>query len=458
MRLRLILSFIFIVIIATVSVALIARRQTVNAVNAFIFRGGLSGTDGLVTNLEEYYATRGSWEGVGPIFQHQGRGMGTGLGQNRESGLSNQRLQLADSDKRVLIDTRDENPDGYFDRTEWNRAIKLTVDGQVVGYLLPEVSFQINNTATQALVSRINQAAITAAILVSGVALILALFLSYRLLRPVVELTQAAKKMAGGDLSQRVPVRGDDELATLATTFNLMAESLQMAETRRRALTADIAHELRTPLAVQRAHIEALEDGIYYLTLDSLKPIEEHNHLLTRLVEDLRMLALADSGQLDLVRAPVDLTALVKRVLARIEPQTTEQQIQIVQAYDGSQTQILLDAQRIEQIIHILLDNAIRYTPDGGVIRVQCSIDNDISMVSIHDSGLGIPAEDLTRIFERFYRGEKARSRADGGTGLGLSIARKIAQAHGGDLTAENHQEGGAVFTLILPGHKSVNH
>ncbi len=451
MRLRLVLSFVLIVVVSVTSVALIARRQTVVAVSNFVYRGGLSGTEGMVENLEAYYAANETWEGVETLFRRSGHGMGPSQGQSSTAGFMNQRLQLADADANILIDTQRENTAGRLSSAERSRSIKLEVGGQTVGYLLPETSALISQVATQGLVTRINQAAFTAAIFASLLALFLALFLSYRLLRPIRELTGAANQLAAGNLSQRVPVRGDDELATLASTFNHMAASLQQAETRRRALTADIAHELRTPLAVQRAHLEALEDGIYDLTLDSLKPIEEHNYLLTRLVDDLRMLALADSGQLELVCTPTDISALIKRVIARLEPQAGERQIEIQLTLDESCPSLSLDAQRIEQILHNLLDNALRYAPDSGVISVQCSVVSDQCLLTIQDSGPGIPSEELTHVFERFYRADKSRSRADGGTGLGLSIARKIAQAHGGDLTAANHPDGGAVFTLILP-------
>jgi signal transduction histidine kinase len=451
MRFRLILSFILVVIIAIASVAMIARRQTVSAVNAFIYRGGLSGTEGLVSNLEDHYANYGSWEGVDTLFMRPGRGLGMGQGQNRETGLTNQRLQLADDTGRVLFDTQVEDPRSRISLTERNRAIRLEFDGQTIGYLLPETSFQISQIATQALVARINRAAFTAAILASVVALALALFLSYRLLRPVGELTEAAEKLATGDLSQRVSVHGGDEMATLANTFNNMAASLQIAETRRRALTADIAHELRTPLAVQRAHLEALEDGIYDLTLDSLTPIVEHNRLLTRLVEDLRMLALADSGQLELIRTPTEFCALVKRVVDRLEPQAAERLIKFDYSADENLPPLSLDSQRVEQILHNLFDNAMRYSVDGGVVNIKCSFVGDQCCLTIRDNGPGIPEDDLPYIFERFYRADKSRTRVEGGTGLGLSIARKIAQAHDGDLTAGNHPDGGAIFTLTLP-------
>jgi len=232
MRLRLILSFILIVIVSIASVALIARRQTVTAVHTFMYRGGLSGTEGLIDNLETYYSNNGTWEGVDEFFRRQGRGMGQG--QKNNPGISDQRLQLADENGVILLDTQDENPSGRLNLIERNRSTNLEVEGQIVGYLLPESSSQISQIATDALVNQINRAAITAAVFALVVALALALFLSYRLLKPVGELTQAAQKLADGDLSHRVPVRGGDELATLANTFNQMAASLQLAETRRR--------------------------------------------------------------------------------------------------------------------------------------------------------------------------------------------------------------------------------
>jgi signal transduction histidine kinase len=436
-------------------VALITRRQTVTTVDSFVRRGGFAGIEGLVNNLEEYYSTNGSWDGVESSFRNPGRGLGQGqgLGQNTNSGLNdhNQHLILADANGFILIDTQDDSPDARLSLLERNRSVKLEVDGNTVGFLLPETSSQISQNATETLVSRINQAAFTAAIIASIVALALAFFLSYRLLRPVGELTQAARKLAAGDLNQRVPVRGGDELATLANTFNQMASSLQQAETRRRALTADIAHELRTPLAVQRAHLEALEDGIYDLTLKNLKPIEEHNHLLTRLVDDLRTLSLADSGQLELVRTNTDFSDIVKRIISRLEPQAVDRQVELQYVIEKSPLFLSLDSQRIEQIMHNLLDNAMRHTPEKGIIHVHCSVTKNQCVLTIHDSGPGIPPGDLPRIFERFYRSDKGRSRADGGTGLGLSIAQKIAQAHGGNLVAANHPNGGALFTLTLP-------
>jgi signal transduction histidine kinase len=301
----------------------------------------------------------------------------------------------------------------------------------------------------------LSQAALTAGLAAGGLSLLLAFLLAFNLLRPVRELTQAAARLGQGDLAQRVPVRGNDELTILGRSFNKMADSLQAATRSRQALTADIAHELRNPLAVQRANLEALQDGVYPLTPENLQPILEQNMLLSRLVDDLHTLALADAGQLKLERIPVDLRLLVERVGERFRPQASSQKITLNQHVPAdalaAEAGPLLDPLRIEQILSNLFSNALRYTPEGGQIEISLVFRPDLAEMTVRDSGPGIPAEALPYIFDRFYRADRSRSRMDGGTGLGLAIARQLAEAHGGSLTAANHPQGGAVFTLRLP-------
>ena len=278
------------------------------------------------------------------------------------------------------------------------------------------------------------------------------MLLAYTVLRPVRDLTNAAESLASGQLSHRVKVSGDDELSSLGKAFNQMAESLQQAEQSRRDMTADIAHELRTPLAVQRANLEAIQDGIYPLTPESLEAILQQNHTLARLVEDLRTLALADAGQLNLNRSLNDLVALVENVIDRFQPQASARQVKLV--FEPVQRAIPLlsiDPIRIEQVITNLVSNALRYTPEEGTIQLSLSQQAGQVHLQVHDNGPGIGAKDLPHIFERFYRAGQSRSREEGGTGIGLAIARQLAEAHGGSLSASNHPQGGALFTLSLP-------
>lgn len=451
MRTRLILSFALIVLVSVASVVLIARWSAAKEVYTFMFRGGMSGNQGLVNNLENYYQTHQSWEGIDALLNSAGHGQGRGQGNPGMGQMMNQGLVLADPQGNLLAETGNLTPSGQLSEADLGSGIPLTVNGQVVGYLISEGSINFTQADETRLVNRLNSAALTAGLIAGGISLLLALLLAYQLIRPVRLLTRATEKLASGDLNQRVAVRGNDELATLGNSFNRMAASLQQAEDSRRAMTADIAHELRNPLAVQRANLEALIDKVYPLTLENIKPILEQNHLLTRLVGDLHTLALADAGQLNLERTPTDLTGLVKRVAGRYLPQADSRQIHIDVHASDSIPLISLDSGRVEQILVNLLSNALRYTPDKGQITLELSSTSSQVQLGVHDSGPGIPEESLSRVFDRFYRADRSRSRVGGGAGLGLAIARQLAEVHGGQLTAHNHPEGGAEFILTLP-------
>jgi signal transduction histidine kinase len=323
---------------------------------------------------------------------------------------------------------------------------------QIVGYLLPSGGNpDLPKNFELQLISRIQQATIIAALISGGIAILLALILAQVILKPVKVLTRAAESMSQGNLDQRVTIKGKDEVAVLGRTFNQMATSIQAVEAQRRSMTSDIAHELRTPLAVQQANLEALQDGVYPLTVATLTPVVEQNRLLTRLVDDLRTLALADSGELSLNRRPIDLPELSSQVVLRFEAAMAHTGIQVRQIAEAGIPLVMADPERIEQILHNLLQNAQRYTPSNAVVEVKLFLDSNMAVVQVSDHGPGIQETELERIFERFHRIEKGRDRIKGGTGLGLAIARKLAEAHGGSLDAANRPDGGAVFSLRLP-------
>jgi len=454
MRLRLILSFILVALVSIISVVIIARRGASTEVRAFMVRGSMVAQKQFADSLAKYYQVNGSWAGVETLLGYrsasrQGRGWGsmTGMGSGM---MMNQRLRLSDANGNIIADTASDQPSGQFGIAERNQAIPIQVNGNTVGYLLGQGGMGLTINDERFLLNRLTRAALIAALIACGLAVVLAFVLTDRLIKPVREMTKAARKLGSGDLTQRVPVQGDDELATLGEAFNYMAVSLQTAETSRRAMTADIAHELRNPLAVQRANLEALQDGIYPLNSDSLTPVLDQNILLTHLVEDLRTLALAESGELKLERTEADLPALVERFVERFKPQANNRQITI-QLNSSPVPPVSIDTMRVEQILNNLLSNALRYTPDGGSIHIAIDRTRKTVNLIIHDSGSGIPPEALPHIFERFYRVDRSRSRSEGGTGLGLAIARQLVEAHGGTLTAANHPQGGAIFTMSLP-------
>lgn len=454
MRARLFISFILVMLVSIISVSLIARQGTAREINAFMFRGVMLDPDALLESLKDYYELNGNWGQVGTLLRSLL--IQEGIRGNSRMGLqfNNATVLLADAAGKIVFNSNPQGSGFELSDTERDSAFPIVSNGRISGYLFVDSDMGMRGTSAQ-LITRLNRAALSAAFIAGGLALILAFILSDRLIRPVHSLTQAATRLAQGDLTQRVPVKGNDELSELGQAFNHMAESLQHAEESRKAMTADIAHELRTPLSVQRAHLEALQDGIFPTSPENLQPILEQNLLLSRLVDDLRTLALADAGQLKLERSETNFLVLVNRVAERYNPTFQSQgvQLNVETAPDLSKHPPILhiDPFRVEQIIGNLLSNAQRFTPSGGVVKIKLDRSTSTIYLSVIDNGPGIPPEALPFIFDRFYRVDPSRSRTGGGSGLGLAIARQLAEAMGGNLAAANQPDGGANFTLELP-------
>ena len=282
-------------------------------------------------------------------------------------------------------------------------------------------------------------------------ALLLAGVLTRSIVAPVRHLTDAAQAVAAGELDVRAPVRGKDEIARLGQTFNAMAASLKRAEDARRAQTADIAHELRNPLAVLQGTLEALADGIYEPTPENTQPALDQVRTLNRLVGDLRTLALADAGQLHLERQPLDVNVLLARAMEAYRESLAEKDIILQDATGSALPQVSADYDRLTQVVGNVLSNAARYVPAGGVVRITSQSTGDGVEVRIADNGPGVPEDDLPKLFERFWRGDPSRSRETGGSGLGLAIARHVIEAHGGRIRAEATPGGGLTIGFWLP-------
>ncbi len=462
MRTRLVLAFTLVIVIALGTVLLVANLSAETQVKGYLRRFGMGGETDLMQSLADYYRQHQSWAGVEALLttangqageQGQGRGRGSGAGQSgsQAGGLLSQNV-IADSGGVIVYAPDPARIGQTLSQSELESAQAIEVDGQVVGYLLTLGSAGgLPANFESQLLAKVRNATLLAALISGAVALILAVVLANQVIKPVKALTQSAERIAQGDLTQQVDVKGPPEVVTLGQTLNSMAASLQRSEKNRRALTADIAHELRTPLAVQRANLEALEDGVYPLNQEALKPLREQNELLIRLVEDLRTLSLADAGELELHKRSVDLLELTHLTAKSFEPALAKNAIAIQVRRIGELPRVNADPDRIQQILHNLLQNALRYTPAGKSIDIELQLEGKEIRLDVRDHGAGIPPEALDLIFERFYRADCSRERESGSTGLGLTIARKLAEAHGGILTVSNHPQGGAVFTLRLP-------
>jgi signal transduction histidine kinase len=262
-------------------------------------------------------------------------------------------------------------------------------------------------------------------------------------------LTAATQVLAGGDLGHQVPVRTSDEIGELAKSFNRMSADLAHSNQLRRQMTADIAHDLRTPLSVITGYSEALADGKLPGTPETFAAMHIQAQHLNRLIEDLRTLSLADAGQLSLMRRPIEPRGLLEHTALAYLPVAESRGVALSVEGDDLPP-ILVDPDRLLQVLGNLVNNALRHTGDGGRIDLSAARSNGQVLLRVRDTGPGIPDEDLPHIFDRFYRGDKART-SNGASGLGLAIARSLVEAHGGRIIAENVPGGGAQFTVSLP-------
>jgi signal transduction histidine kinase len=283
-------------------------------------------------------------------------------------------------------------------------------------------------------------------------ALLISLFTARRIVTPIRAMTTASQRIAAGDYGQRVPVPGDDELATLAQSFNRMAETLDQTERRRLELIGDVAHELRTPLAAIRSSMEGLIDGVLPAKTETYASIEREAARLQRLVRDLEELSRAEAGQITLERQRVALGELLQIAMQRLQGQYEDKQVGLELAPTDPDLFVRVDVNRILQVLTNLLGNALQHTPAGGQVTLRARQDANNAVVSVVDTGVGIGPEQIHYVFERFYRVDKSRSRAGGGSGIGLTISKHLVEAHGGRIWAASDGLGrGSTFAFTLP-------
>ncbi|MBN1484903.1 MAG: HAMP domain-containing protein [Chloroflexia bacterium] len=400
----------------------------------------------IVPYLADYYQRTGGWAGVEQLLQRRGHGQNT--------IAPGQRLFLLDPERRVLLDTQNEWLGRIVPEAVWEAGVPIIVGGEEVGRLVSGAALQESQHSSlleQGFLNSLSWALLGASLAGALAAIIVATILALQLTAPARRLTQAAQRIASGELEHRVEVHSQDELGQVGLAFNDMAAALAHQEELRRHMVADIAHELRTPLSVMRVELEALQDGLSDLGPEVVASLSEEVQLLSRLVEDLRLLSLVEAGQLALQPAPTSLGAVIDGIAQQVAATAERKGISLETRYPPDLPPAMVDADRLRQVLLNLLHNALRHTPAGGAVQIAAQAQAGPLHLSVQDNGEGIPPQELPHIFERFYRTDGSRSRSSGGSGLGLTIARGLVEAMGGRIWAESEVGRGTTVHLTLP-------
>jgi len=412
--------------------------------------------------VEDFYAQNGTWDGVEQVLSSApgvmeghgaGRGQGQGGSQTQPGVQAGPRtFGLADADGMVLVGLEELYPTGsQLKEDQMESGVPVLFNGARVGTLLSSRSLSYSGLE-QNFLDQVNLGLLWTLLAAVLVVSLLSLLVSGSLTRPIKALTTASRNLAEGKRTQLVEVSSSDELGELGTSFNRMSLEIESAERLRKQMTADVAHDLRTPLTVIGGYVEAARDGALELTPERLDVLGLEVNRLNRLVSDLRTMSQSDSGELLISREAVEPAGLLTKIREVFRLQAEQKGITLAVRAAGGLPILYGDEGRLMQVLENLVANAIRHTPNGGEINLGVSeAKNSTLLFSVADSGEGIPAEELPLIFERFHRVDKSRHADSNQSGLGLAIARAIVEAHGGKIWAESTPGKGTTIRFEIP-------
>jgi signal transduction histidine kinase len=456
LQFRLLMAFTLVIVVAIGIVSLFAAYTLGSEVRQYEQQVDQTRVFRAERLLIRHYLDRGSWLNIQPLIEQL-------------STLYGRRVVLTNNNGTVVADSENELIGKQYQPSYPGKSLTPPKIGEppllpkpdetvsppktfevVIGtlYILPS---ETDPTSATSLIKAINRFLILGGFLAIIGAAVATAFLSRRFLKPVRELTVAAKQLGQGDLSHRVQFKDKGEIGDLGRTFNSMADSLERDEVLRRNLVADVAHELRTPVSHIRGQLEAIEDGLIQADEKTFSSIYEESLLLSRLIDDLQELSLAEAGKLSLYRQATDVTQLVQKTTDAVKTAATTKGIILTTELSSELPLCDIDSHRIEQVVRNLLDNALAHTPQGGAITVAANRLDKFVEINVIDTGEGIPAEDLPNVFERFYRVDKSRTRATGGSGLGLTIAKRLVETHGGKIDVKSEAGKGSRFFFTIP-------
>ncbi|MFN8472730.1 MAG: ATP-binding protein [Anaerolineae bacterium] len=441
LTLKLTLAFLLTSVLGIGLAALLARVVTTREFDRFVM-GQLRNE--YVANAAAYYQSHGSWAGAGEYF-HQ-----LELSPQPDAPPRPPQFILVDQAGIVITPVQPYRSGDRIPASELEAGAPVEVLGRIVGTVIDVHGAPALTQREMQYLASTQWALLLAALGAATVALLVGIFLARTLARPLRDLTHAIEAMARGELRQEVPVRSVDELGTLTQAFNKLSSDLAHSNDLRRQMTADIAHDLRTPLTVINAYIDGLRDGVFQPTPERFEAMHTEAQHLQTLIEDLRILSLADAGELPIQRVPLSSEVLLERLAAAYAPQAEAGGVTLRVSAESGLPDILVDPERMAQVLGNLVSNALRYTPSGGQIILGAHRQVAAVALVVQDTGVGIPPDVLPHVFDRFYRGDRSRSQRDGESGLGLAIAKSLAEAQGAGIEVASALGQGTAVTVLV--------
>jgi len=447
-------AFTLVILVAIGTILFFVSRSTGGEIRQYWERSEQIRTDRMEFVLSHFYHRHGDWEGIQPIVER----MGT---------LYGQRIVLTDQCGVVIADSEGDLIGKEY-HAESSQIVLLVPPPppplqppstpqpmppppeNALGTLYICPTAEVDPVSPHRLSEAIGRFLLWGSLLAIAIALVVTFILSRRISAPIKALTLTARRLGHGDFSQRVQFKDKSELGELARAFNSMAGDLERTENLRRNLVADVAHELRTPLSNIQGYLEAVGDGVVTPDAATIHSLHEEVTLLSRLIDDLQELALAEAGELRLLPQAEDISELIHQAVAAVQAQAEPKGVSVSIDLPDKLPPVDIDSHRISQVLRNFLENAVAHTAKEGSIMVTAWQQDNWVKISVGDTGEGIPAEDLPNIFERFYRVDKSRTRATGGSGLGLTIAKRLVEAHGGEVEVRSELGKGSCFTFTL--------